>query len=275
MTFEIIFPSLAGWEPTKKTLHLYSQAIGVIPRSHAEPHPKWWHISLKVKPNGLVTEDMPLPNGGTFHLRMDLFEHKVFLSTSDGKAWTISMSEGTPSTQFGDQIIAAVADLGLEGEYARERYVNDEPLAYDPATAEKYFTTLTKIDYLFKRHRSTLTGEVGPVQLWPHGFDLAFEWFGTRIETYEEKGGVVKIPSQLNLGFSPGDSETGPYFYSNPWPFEKELLINKPLPDGARWFTESWQGTLFPYSELVGDRQAAKRLLEYAETVFETCSPTL
>jgi hypothetical protein len=124
---------------------------------------------------------------------------------------------------------------------------------------------------LFKQHRSTLPGETSPVQLWPHGFDLAFEWFGSRIEIYEG----AEYPSQLNLGFSPGDSDDQSYFYSNPWPFEGKILLDKPLPKGASWHTEGWQGTILPYLELVGDSKADQRLLDYAAWVFKLTAPTL
>ena len=72
MTSENFFLSLDGWESTKETLHWYSKAVGVVPRAHAEFHPKWWHISLKVQPDGLVTDNMPIPGGGIFSLKMDL-----------------------------------------------------------------------------------------------------------------------------------------------------------------------------------------------------------
>ena len=37
MTSELIFHELTGWEPTRDTLHLYSKAVGVIPRALAPP----------------------------------------------------------------------------------------------------------------------------------------------------------------------------------------------------------------------------------------------
>ena len=276
MYTNLTFPSLDDWEPTKESLHWYSKAVGVIPRAHAESHPKWWHISLKVQPDGLVTENMPLPGGGIFFLKMDLFNHVVDLITSRGDRKQFSMTDGLSSTAFGDQILGAVADLGLSGEYASEKFENDEARAYNPLDAEKYFATLVNIDQIFKKHRASLSGEVGPVQLWPHGFDLAFEWFGSRVVEYEEEGEVIGYPSQLNLGFSPGEpSHPKPYFFSNPWPFEGAFLLDKALPEGARWFNDSWQGTIFPYEELVGDDRAAERLLAYARRVYEVCAPTL
>jgi len=275
MSAKTIFPDLTGWEPTRDTLYIYSQAVGVIPRAHAEFHPKWWHISLKVLPNGLITKEMSLPTDGTFLVKLDLQQHKALIVANGAVAGEVSLTEGLTGTEFGDQLLAIVANLGLTADYARDKFENDELRAYDPAMAEKYLTTLVNTDRIFKQHINSLSGEVGQVQLWPHHFDLAVEWFGTRVVEYREGNEVQKYPSQLNLGLSPGDAgHPEPYFYSNPWPFEKELL-NKPLPAGARWFTDGWEGTIFPYAELAGDANAEERLLDYACAVYQAAAPTL
>lgn len=271
-----MFPDLSGWEATKETLHKYSAVVGVVPRAHAESHPKWWHISLKVSPDGLSTGSMHLPDGGSFALRMDLRKHAVVLTTNGDIAQEFSMTEGLSSSAFGDKVLAALADLGLKGEYAREKFENDDPREYDTAFAEKYFTAVSSADRVFKSHREKLDGEMGPVQLWPHGFDLAFEWFGTRVVEHEEKGEVHTYPSQLNLGFSPGEpSHPKPYFFSNPWPFESEQLLSHDLPSGARWFTDGWQGSILPYAKLVGDDNAEEKLAAFAKAVHDITSPTL
>lgn len=276
MSLESFFPSLSGWEPTRDTLNLYSKVVGVVPRAHAEFHPKWWHISLKVQPDGLVTDNMPLPGGGVFALKMDLLQHQVLLYSSRGDSRAFDMTAGLSASAFGDQVLSAVAELGLSAEYARGKFADEGPRQYDPDVAEKYLTALVNVDRTFKKHRAGLTGEMGPVQLWPHHFDLAFEWFGTRTVEYEEGDKVETYPSQLNLGFSPGDAgHPEPYFYSNPWPFEAEELLNHPLPSGGRWFTEGWQGSILPYATLAGDSQAEEKLLAYARAVFDIASPTL
>jgi hypothetical protein len=142
--------------------------------------------------------------------------------------------------------------------------------------AEKYLASLVNTAYIFKKHIGNLSGEVGQVQLWPHHFDLAVEWFGTRLVEYQEGDAVQQYPAQLNLGLSPGDAaHPAPYFYSNPWPFEKDQLLDKSLPAGARWFTAGWEGTIFPYAELVGDTNAEQRLLAYARAVYQAAAPTL
>jgi len=271
-----IFPSLDDFEPTQQTLHAYSQVAGVVARAHAIPHPKWWHISLKVQPDGLVTDNMPLPGGGVFHLKMDLLEHEVVLQTSQGVRQSFSMTAGYTAPELADQVLEALSDLGLQGDYAHEKYEQAEVGEYDPRMARRYLTALANIDYLFKKHRATLPGEPGPVQLWPHGFDLSFEWFGSQTVRSGENGRKQEHPAQLSLGFSPGEPDhPGPYFYSNPWPFEEGKLVHYPLPAGARWFTQGWQGSILPYEELTGDENAEERLLAYARTVFEISAPLL
>ena len=278
MSDKTLFPTLTDWEPTRQTLQLYSRAVAVVPRAHADFDPKWWHISLKVQPDGLVTDRMALPDGGEFWLKIDLRQHNVTLITDNGVAHDFSMTDGLTATELGDRILDAVADLGFTGEhaaeYARDKFENDEPREYDPAAAERFLTALVNANRLFEEHRATLSGDTGPVQLWPHGFDLAFEWYGTRVETYEHEGEIQESPSQINLGFYPAGTSDATYFYSNPWPFEEDLPGN-PLPAGASWHTEGWQGAILPYDELANDDNAEARLREFARAVFEISSPSL
>jgi hypothetical protein len=269
------FPALTDWEPTRQTLQLYGRAMASVPRAHLKAHPRWWHISLKVQPDGLRTSDIARPDGGLFWLAMDLKHHQVVLNSDSGPLRELDMTQGLTAVQFGDALLSAVAELGLSATYARKGFANDEPRQYNPEAAGRFLTALVAADRIFKEHRATLTGEVSPVQHWPHNFDLSMEWFGTRVERYEEDGQLKEFPSQINLGFYPGDPDNAPYFYSNPWPFEAGKLTSQPLPRGARWFTEGWQGTILPYDELAGDANAESRLKEYARAVFDIASPLL
>jgi hypothetical protein len=274
MAASSLFPPLDGFEPTRGTLQWYSRAVGVVPRAHATPQPHWWHISLQVQPYGLVTQDMALPAGGSFDLRMDLRRHRIVLAVDGEPHQAFDMTAGLTATAMGDALLAAVAGLGLKGEYARQKFEDTQPRTYHPAQAQRFLDVLIQVDRIFRAHRATLPPEVGPVQLWPHGFDLAFEWFGTRVQRHEEEGEVQELPAQLNLGFYPGNTQDA-YFYSNPWPFESDALLGNPLPRGARWHTEGWQGTMLPYAELAGDPAAEQRLRDYARAVYQVAAPTL
>ncbi len=262
----------AGWEETRATLHAYALAVGAIPRANAEVHPKWWHASLKVAEDGLVTDPVPLSDGQWLRLRMDFASHDVVMTTPAGDTHRVSMRSGSTGTELADRVIEIAALYGLAGEYQREKFENNDERAYNTDVAETFFTILSDVASAFEEHRSGLSGEVSPVQVWPHGFDLSFEWFGTRVETFEEDGKTTEYPSQLNLGFYPADR---PYFYSNPWPFEADELLNTPLPHGAEWHTEGWEGSILYYDQLQGDTDAETKLLEYAAAVLEAVEPTL
>ena len=53
------------------------------------------------------------------------------------------------------------------------------------------------------------------------------------------------------------------------------MNLDKPLPAGAEWHTEGWQGSTLPYEQLIGDKNAEARLRKYAQAVFDIVSPTL
>ena len=262
-------PALSeDWEPTPATLHAYAQAVGAIARAHAIPHPMWWHISLKVRPAGLVTETMAVPGGGTFDIRMDLRTHEIVIETSTGTATAIPMTDGLTGTEMGDALIKAVAELGLDGEYVREKFENEDARIYDTEAAATFFMALVNIEHILEEHRSTLEGEVGPLQVWPHGFDLAFEWFGTRYENYDG----MDHRAQLNLGWYPAGA---PYFYSNPWPFEGDKLTTVALPEHCSWHTEGWEGSKLEYDKVTSQADGRAKILEYAQAVHDAAAPTL
>lgn len=260
------------WEPTRATLHAYAHAVGAVPRAHAVAHPKWWHVSLEVTPRGFVTDNVSLPGGGLVNLLMDLHTHEVVIHSTDGAETRVPMDAGMTGSEMGDRLIAIVGDFGLEGEYNRAKFENDEEREYHADAAETFFQAAANVSHIFNHHLQALEGTVSRVQLWPHNFDLACEWFGTRVETWEEDGEVGEHPSQINLGFYPAGR---PYFYSNPWPFEADKLVGRPLPHGAEWHTDGWEGSILHYDRLAGDPDAAMKLIEYARAVYDIASPTL
>jgi hypothetical protein len=253
-------------------LHAYAGAVGAVARAYAVAHPRWWHVSLKVRPTGLVTDPLPLPGGGAAQVRMDLLNHTIAVESSRGTSAAIAMNEGRTAAAVGDALITAVAELGFAGDLDRSRFDSQDERPYDESTAALMFSVFVDVATVLERHRTAVDGTVGIVQLWPHGFDLAMEWFGTRMQVHEENGAATEHSSQLNLGFYPG-ADT--YFYSNPWPFESAALTGRPLPHGAQWHTEGWEGSILPYSALVGDPAWSEKLADYARAVFDAAAPTL
>ncbi len=264
-------PTLDGFGPTRATLQCYSQAISALARSYAPAHPHWWHISLRVTPSGLAGTNVPLPDGGILAGRLDFHQRAIVLESSDGRTWLFSMTEGLSGREMGERVIAAAVEAGLDGQIDRGRFSGDKPGVYDPDAAERFFNALISAQRAFTLCRSGLGIDAGPIQLWPHGFDLATEWFGTRVESYNEGGRTMELPAQLNLGFYPGDDDAGSYYYSNPWPFDSDKLLGQTLPEGATWHTEGWQGAMLPYAAARDEAHVVR----FASAVFRIASPLL
>lgn len=265
---DVPFPSLpAEWEPTRATLHAYARALGALPQAHLPHHPRWWHISLKVRPAGLAIDNIALPGGGLLGGRLDLREHRVVLETSSGSLAEYPFDAGLTGTEMAEALIADLARVGLVADYVRKDFEDGAPTTYDRDAGTVYWRALTNASNVFEAHRAAIGGDVGPVQFWPHGFDLAFEWFGTRLVDGEE--GV--LPAQLNLGFY---STGTPYFYSNPWPFDRALL-DLPAPGRGEWTTEGFEGSRLDYG-LVADRADGDAIVSaYAMAVFEAARDSL
>jgi hypothetical protein len=78
----------------------------------------------------------------------------------------------------------------------------------------------------------------------------------------------------MNFGFSTGDGGMPePYFYITAYPLPAGLGAT-PVPTGAVWHTEGWQGAVLPYATLVGAPDAEDTLLNFLRT-YETAGMKL
>lgn len=274
----LTLPEFKDWEPTRATLHAYAKVIGTVPRALAEPHPKWWHISLKVAPEGLTTDRFRPLDGSDFTLQllMDFTTHSINIYQDDELSLQVSMKDGLSVLQLADQIEDHLHSLGVEVELERAKFDGTEIGNYDSSVVEVYFRAVSSVDEVIKDVRESLDGDIGIVQLWPHNFDLAFEWYSPKVVQYEHNGELSEAPAQINFGFSPGDSShPSPYFYSCPLPFDEDAFVELPLPSGARWFQASWEGSILPYDTLKSEPDFRTLLKDYFLAVYQLASPRL
>ncbi len=260
------FPELdPGGAATLATIHAYALAMAAVPRAHAAPHPRWWHIGLRVEDGGLDTTAVPISGGGELRLRMDLYRHQVVLIAPEAEH-RFEMGAGLTASELGDRIITIADSLGLRPEYDQARFANDESRRYEPAVAATYRDALHAAAAVFGRYRTLLGDRVSPILVWPHEFDISFECYGTRTVSWEG----AEHPTQVNLGFYPAGD---PYFYSSPWPFESGFLA-APLPHGAVWNATGWTGARLPYSAARGE-DGAEIVIDFARAVLAAAGPAL
>ncbi len=254
------FPHLSSPSPTVTALHAYSRILGGIRAAGTEPHPRWWHGSLQIVDSGLTT--------GEFHVgdapaSLTLRPEPATISGA-GPDGPVEVSLSGPAATVGREVLRK---LGGRLDVDPERWNLIEVDTYEPAGASTYHEALLAVDAAFTSIRSSVPGEVAPVQLWPHHFDVSFEWFSDAVETYDEDDGPKEYNKQIGFGFSPGDElDPDPYFYANPWPFD-ESFRSLELPGPARWHEGGWSGGFLPYPAVV--EGGMDLLSEFMHAVFD------
>jgi hypothetical protein len=58
-------------------------------------------------------------------------------------------------------------------------------------------------------------------------------------------------------------------------PFVADRLDPVPLPGGAVWHHEGWDGAVLPYARIQGDPDGAATVLAFAKAVFDAGAATL
>ena len=256
MSLPIITPS----DETVTSLHAYSRILGSIRAAQSEPHPRWWHASLQITDAGLDTGNFPLGDGGNGRLLLDP-EQGLIVGRGINGPFEVTLAG--PASEVGRKVLDA---LGASIDFDPDRWDAIEAQRVDLEAARFYLAALIAVSDVFRQVRSGLAGELGPIQLWPHHFDVAFEWFSDAVVVYEEEDGPKEFSKQLGFGFSPGDEgNPEPYFYANPWPFD-ESFREIELPPEASWHTEGWSGGYLPYSAVVDG--SPDTVIDFMRTVF-------
>jgi len=266
------FPSLADWKPTREALHVYCRILGGIRKRLSKSHPLWWHTSLQVVSKGLTTGPLAL-GGGLGEISLDLESHEAVISIEDSAEERIRLRPGLSGAELAEFCIAALTAHGEIEGLASADFVDMNPRQSDPEAAQRFFTALCSVQTVFEEAKTAICGECAPIQLWPHHFDLSFEWFAAHLLTSDTRSNSDEGRRQIGFGFSPGDEgHDQPYFYANPWPFD-QTLTELPLPGSARWHVEGWNGTLITYAEV--QSAGAGLLLDYLRAVHAAAVPRL
>ena len=261
-----LVPFPEAWPSTAQALHRYALVIGAVPRAHAEPQSHWWHVGLQIEGDALVTVAVSLPEGGTMRLGISPANHTAWVQTG-GDRDEFPLDAGLSPNDLADRVLGRAVAAGLADGYDRSRFASDERPSYDRKAAGAYWSNLLAVADVLERRRRELDSP-GPIHVWPHHFDMSFEWYGTK---QVDAGDGSLAPAQLNLGFNVMGEQ---YVYSTPWPFD-ESLLDRALPGDARWHTDGWTGSLLPFEALLADDTWDERVLDYSRAVFDAALPTL
>ena len=112
---------LEPWEPTKRTLHLWTQIVGKVRLASTAPQNHWWNATLYVDTRGLTTRRLRSPNGD-FDVLFDFLGHKLVVHTSRGGVESFALEDGLSVAAFHDHLFASLRNLGIEVEIEAKPY---------------------------------------------------------------------------------------------------------------------------------------------------------
>ncbi len=274
---------LDNWEPTSHSLHQAAQILGAIRMLTRDPVPNYLELALRIEADGLSTER--LPSGG--EVRLDFERGVVICAPKDGRAMVVTLSGRTQASLLESiltalnaqgQSLVAQKDGSFSAAFLSALQARNHPLIssveiggtdaleVDRALGADYARVLNRVFTATARWRSRLAGFVTPVVVWPEHFDLSTLWFAT--------DDASESAPQMNFGFAPFDSiASRPYLYVTAYPmpdgFEK-----LPLPMGARWHTQGWNGAIVPYDELARTDDPEALIESVFEAIHAVLSPT-
>ncbi|MCE2504813.1 MAG: hypothetical protein J4G05_12300 [Chlorobi bacterium] len=264
-----LWPPLAGndWIPTRDALHDYLQIIGEIRTQLAPRQKHWWHVGLLPSLNGVSTGRLR-QNEKSFAIEADLQNSRVILSFQDEDPLHISLN-GQSSRALWSQMHDVVSGRGIQLEIGDLGTNTVELTGYSPEQARALGNGLNSITWIFETFKGEQRKETGPITLWPHHFDLALLWFSGRLVEGADPDDEEKADEQMNFGFATGDRAISePYVYITAYPLP-ERLSDTPLPEGAYWHTEGWQGAVMPYASLIQTADPGEHLLGFMRRLIE------
>src|SRR5262249_16959952 len=138
--------TLAEWEDTRDTLHMWTQVVGKV-RLALEPMINhWWQTTLYVSARGLTTSLMHTADDGA-EIGFDFAEPVLDLHTTDGRRRTVALEPRTVAS-FYEETMGALHDLDVEVSiFARPMEVaeaipfaeDDRHKAYDADAAHRFW----------------------------------------------------------------------------------------------------------------------------------------
>jgi hypothetical protein len=289
-TSPVPWPELptAAWRETYETLHLWSQIIGKIRLARSPWLNHSWHVALYVTARGLTTS--PVPDGtSTFQIDLDLIDHILRISTSDGSKRQFALA-GQSVASFFAAVMADLTGLGIRvsiDEMPNElpepiRFSEDNKHAtYDPHAVRCFFQILVNADRILKQFRTGFLGKASPVHFFWGSFDLAVTRFSGR-RAPRHPGGVPHLPDDVaceayshevsSAGFWPGSGAIDyPAFYSYAYPEPAGFRTTRVQPEAA-FFSEAVGEFILPYDAV---RMAAKpdeALLAFLQSTYDAAA---
>jgi hypothetical protein len=281
---------LADWQDTRDTLQLYTQIVGKVRMANEPETNHWWNVPLYLTARGFTTSVMPHPTGAPFQIDFDFLEHRLDIATVDGDLRSIKL-ESRPVASFYDQVMAALADLGVATQIwpvpveipGAIPFPDDQQhSSYDPHAVQCFWRALVTSEFVFRTFRSRYIGKVSPVHLFWGALDLAVTRFSGRRAPLHPGGAPNCGPHVMweayshevsSAGYWPGAPGAEGVFYSYAYPEPPGYRDVTVTPGDARFDGDLSEFVLAYETVRTADDPEAL-LLSFLQTTYEAAADT-
>jgi Family of unknown function (DUF5996) len=238
-----------AWEPTKTTLHLYSQIVGKIALRSSALRNHWWNCTLKPTARGVRTDRL-FASGTSFDIELDFIDHRAVVRAAAHDDVTFPLRDGLSVADFYRAIQDALAAFGIRVPIVAKPYgvpglttpfaQDHEHRSYDAAAVRRWWDVIRWSSDVFERFASEFAGKQGPVQLFWHSFDLALGRYSGKRADGPPKDDPVEREAYshevIAFGFWAGDANVAaPAYYTYTAPEPPALTSFALSPNGAAW----------------------------------------
>jgi hypothetical protein len=269
-----------AWEPTRATLHMWTQIVGKIRLALSARVNHFWQTPLYVSARGLTTSLIPCESG-SFEILFDFIEHVLLIQKSDGTARRLALAPRSVA-DFYAEIMALLRAMGIKVKIWPVPVELDDPIpfeqdrihaAYDPGYVGRFWQILLSVDAIFKEFRGEFIGKCSPVHFFWGSFDLAVTRFSGRRAPLGPDADLITREAYSHevssVGWWPGDGSTKyPAFfaYAAPEPPGYPGWAVRPKP---AFYDQGASQFRLRYDDLRQSPSPRQDLLEFCRSTYE------
>ncbi|OBJ93639.1 hypothetical protein A5638_25295 [Mycolicibacterium fortuitum] len=273
---------VADWEPTRDTLHMWTQIVGKIRLTHSPLVNHWWQVTFYVSPRGLTTSSIPYRNR-LFDMEFDFVDHVLAIRTSDGGSGSVALASKSVA-EFYDETFTALRQLGIDTRISATPNEVDPAIpfaqdhqhaSYDAEAANLFWRQLIQAHRVINDFRSHYIGKVSPVHFFWGSFDMACTRFSGR-PAPEHPGGAPNCADWVmvegyshelsSCGFWPGGGEEGA-FYAYAYP-EPEGFADYPVGPDAAFYSKDFRQFLLSYEAVRTSAEPDRDLMNFLQSTY-------
>jgi Family of unknown function (DUF5996) len=274
---------LESWEPTRFTLHMWTQIVGKVRLALTPMVNHWWNVPLYVSARGLTTSSMPYRDL-VIEIEFDFISHQLILRKSDGNSASIALAPKSVA-DFYAEFFAMLRSQGIDTTIWKMPVEIPDPIpfdqdkthaSYDSDAVHKFWRIVASSNAVFHDFRALFIGKSSPVHFFWGSFDLALTRFSGR--RAPAKPGADRITQEAyshevsSVGFWPGAGnvkEPAYYSYASPEPGGFSDYSVKPM---AASYRKDMGEFLLPYEAVRTAVDPTAALFDFCQTTYEAAA---